>query len=132
MENLAPSTSLLTQQMDIYDHGNIYISFVLRHVCRNRTNLRKYIATVSQIVSLSDEELEWLCNHLGHDVKVHRSFYRLQESSIELSKLLLAASEGSINKIAGKKITDKAVKERIEQLMQITVQGHLHQSQKIL
>lgn len=35
------------------------------------TNLRKYIATVSQLVSLNEEELEWLCNHLGHDKNVH-------------------------------------------------------------
>jgi hypothetical protein len=41
------------------------------------TNLRKYIATVSQIVDMNKSEMGWLANHLGHDIHVHKEFYRL-------------------------------------------------------
>ena len=73
------------------------------------TNLRKYVATVTQIVALEKEELEWVADHLGHNIEVHRDFYRLQESTLEISKvskLLLAIENGCIHEIAGKKLSD--------------------------
>ena len=73
------------------------------------TKLRKYIATVSQIVDLNSAELDWLARHLGHDIAVHRDFYRLQDHNIELSKvsrLLLAVDEGNASKWAGKRLDD--------------------------
>ena len=36
------------------------------------TRLRKYVATVSQIIDLQENELDWLARHLGHDITVHR------------------------------------------------------------
>ena len=36
--------------------------------------LRKYVATVSQIINLKKNELEWLARHRGHDVSVHRQY----------------------------------------------------------
>jgi len=59
--------------------------------------LRKYMATVSQIFELKEGEIEWLARHLTHDIRVHREFYRLHDSSVELakvSKLLLAVESG--------------------------------------
>ena len=73
------------------------------------TNLRKYVATVTQIISLEKEELEWVADHLGHDIEVHREFYRLQESTLEVSKvskLLLAIDNGCVHELAGKKLSD--------------------------
>lgn len=35
------------------------------------TELRKYVATVSQIFDLSKNKLEWLANHMGHNLDVH-------------------------------------------------------------
>ena len=64
------------------------------------TKLQKYIATISQVLSLN-----WLARHLGHDVRVHREFYRIHESTIEIakvSKLLLAVDGGKTSK-GGKK-----------------------------
>lgn len=60
------------------------------------TKLRKYVATVSQIIALEDNELDWLARHLGHDIKVHREYYRLQDSTLELAKVskLLMAVDG--------------------------------------
>ena len=61
------------------------------------TKLRKYIATISQVLVLKETEVDWLAQHLGHDIKVHCEFYRLHESTIEIakvSKLLLAVDSG--------------------------------------
>jgi hypothetical protein len=40
------------------------------------TLVRKYTATVSQLLTLEENQLEWLCNHMGHSIQVHRQFYR--------------------------------------------------------
>ena len=40
------------------------------------TSIRKYTATVSQLLALEEYQLEWLCNHMGHSIQVHRNFYR--------------------------------------------------------
>ena len=61
------------------------------------TKLRKYIATISQVLVLKETEVDWLAQHLGHDIKVHCEFYQLHESTIEIakvSKLLLAVDSG--------------------------------------
>lgn len=73
------------------------------------TKLRKYIATVCQIFNLQENEYDWLARHLGHDVRVHREFYRLQENAVELTKvsrLLLAVDQGEAHKFAGKELKD--------------------------
>lgn len=73
------------------------------------TELRKYCATVSQIIDLDDNGMRWLADHLGHNLDVHREFYRLKESTAELSKvsrLLLSIDEGKIKKFSGKKLSE--------------------------
>ena len=76
---------------------------------RIRSNeLRKYCATVMQIVDLEETQLRWLADHLGHNMDVHREYYRLRESTVELSKvsrLLLAMDEGKSQNFAGKKLS---------------------------
>ncbi|KAL7648423.1 UNVERIFIED_CONTAM: hypothetical protein RMT77_000329 [Armadillidium vulgare] len=71
------------------------------------TCLRKYVATVSQIMYLKENEMEWLASHLGHDIHMHINLYRLQVSTIELtiiSKLLIAIYEGHPHRVAGKNL----------------------------
>ena len=73
------------------------------------TKLRKYIATISQVLSLKDTEVDWLARHLGHDIQVHRDFYCLHESTIEIakvSKLLLTVDQGETKKFAGKSLAE--------------------------
>lgn len=73
------------------------------------TKLRKYVATVSQIFNLTENEYDWLARHLGHDMRVHREFYRLQESTVELTKvsrLLLAVDQGQAHAFKGKSLGD--------------------------
>ena len=63
------------------------------------TKLRQFIATVSQTAALSEVDIDWLARHLGHDVRIHRKFYRLHHSTTELarvSKLLLAVDSGNL------------------------------------
>lgn len=73
------------------------------------TKLRKYIATVCQVFNMSENEYDWLARHLGHDIRVHRDFYRLHESAVELTKvsrLLIAVDKGEVSNFAGKKLED--------------------------
>ena len=73
------------------------------------TKLRKYIATISQFLSLKETEVDWLGRHLGHHIAVHREFYRLHESTIKIvkvSKLLLAVDKGRTSKWAGKSLAE--------------------------
>ena len=56
-----------------------------------------------------NQELEWLANHMGHTLPVHRNYYRLQERTLELakvSKLLLAVDEGRCHNYAGKTLDE--------------------------
>ncbi|KAK0139121.1 hypothetical protein N1851_024278 [Merluccius polli] len=71
------------------------------------TNLRKHIATISRVMNLKDNELDQLANFLGHDIRVHREYYRLPQSTIQLakiSKLLIAMQGGSVKDIQGKSL----------------------------
>ena len=73
------------------------------------TKLRECIATISQVPSLNEKEVDWLARHLGHDIRVHRDFYRLHESTIEIakvSKLLLTVDQGETRKFAGKTLAE--------------------------
>ena len=39
-----------------------------------------------QIVSLSTGEQEWLSNHLGHEIKIDKDYYRNHEAVVEIAK----------------------------------------------
>ena len=76
------------------------------------TKVRKYTATVSQVLDLKGNEIEWLADHMGHDLSVHKKYYRLQDHTLELakiSKLLLAIDKGDVN-LVGKKLDDITLK----------------------
>ena len=51
------------------------------------TSMRKYLATAVQIINLTKNEMEPVANHLGHDLAIHRKYYRLLDSKVELSKI---------------------------------------------
>jgi hypothetical protein len=81
------------------------------------TRLRKYLATTIQIMSLGPEEQEWVARHLGHDLTVHKEFYRLHPSAIELSKiskLLIASEQGSLHKFSGQTIADMSLEDLLK------------------
>jgi hypothetical protein len=73
------------------------------------TRLRKHIATTSQILNLQECELDLLAGFLGHDLRVHRQFYRLPEDTLQLakvSKILLAYDRGDIAAYKGKSMEE--------------------------
>ena len=75
--------------------------------CIQSTKLRKYIATVTQVFSLESGEIDWLARHLGHDIRTHRPYYRLHESTVELakiSKLLIAVDNGDPQQWRGRSL----------------------------
>lgn len=83
------------------------------------TKLRKYIATISQVLSMVEKEVDWLTRHLGHDIRIHRDFYRLHESTIEIakvSKLLLTVDQGKIDKFAGRSLEEIDLNDKCEKV----------------
>lgn len=69
------------------------------------TKLRKHIATVSQAMNLTENELGILADYLGHSIDIHRHFYRLPNEAIHLAKisqLLFALDTNTIHKYKGK------------------------------
>ncbi len=82
------------------------------------TNLRKYLATTCQVLSLGPEEQEWLARHLGHDLQVHKDFFRLPSNVIELSKiskLLIASEKGQLHQYQGKSIAEMSLEVPLEE-----------------
>jgi len=72
------------------------------------THLRKHIAT-SQILNLPEYELDILAGFLGHDLHIHRNFYRLPQDTLQLakvSKVLLAYDKGNISDYKGKSLDE--------------------------
>lgn len=58
---------------------------------------------------MSDSDVGELARHMGHELAVHRKFYRLQEDVIELakiSKLLLLIDGGKVNEFKNKNLDD--------------------------
>jgi hypothetical protein len=73
------------------------------------TRLRKQIATQLQILSLKENEQDVIANFLGHDIRIHRQYYRLPEGTLQLakvSKILLALESGALQKFGGKSLDD--------------------------
>ena len=90
------------------------------------TKLRKYNATVSQIFDLNSGELEWLSNHMGHDLNIHKDFYRLHDSTIEIAKvsrLLMAIDSGKAARFAGKQLTEISLEEFGSGDMEVETEG---------
>lgn len=53
--------------------------------------------------------MDQLANFLGHDIRIHREFYRLPESTVELakvSKILLAMEKCRLTEMQGKGLND--------------------------
>ncbi|KAJ8048645.1 hypothetical protein HOLleu_01042 [Holothuria leucospilota] len=73
------------------------------------TKLRKQIATVSQIFCLRDNELDILAGFLGHDIRVHRDYYRLPEDALQTAKvarLLMLMEKGLVADFKDKTLSE--------------------------
>ncbi|XP_057211659.1 uncharacterized protein LOC130567503 isoform X1 [Triplophysa rosa] len=80
------------------------------------TQLRKHVATLSQILNLKNNELDQVADFLGHDIRVHRDYYRLPEATTQLakiSKLLIAMEKGCLPDLQGKSLDDIEIEDEI-------------------
>ncbi|XP_065643496.1 uncharacterized protein LOC136075114 [Hydra vulgaris] len=73
-----------------------------KFITPNRT--RKYLSTTLQLLDINNSELLWLTNHMGHTKDVHQNWYRREDSTIELTKVLLAMDNGDAKCIQNKNI----------------------------
>ncbi|XP_038057200.1 uncharacterized protein LOC119728858 [Patiria miniata] len=81
------------------------------------TRLRKHIGTVAQVMNLRDHEQDILANFMGHDIRVHREFYRLPEQTLQVakvSKVLLQMEKGNLSSLAGSSLDEIRVEEEEE------------------
>ena len=73
------------------------------------TQLRKHVATISQILNLKENELDILAQFMGHDVRVHREYYRLPYDVLQtakVSKLLVAMESGQLSIATGQSLDE--------------------------
>ncbi|GFS04920.1 histone-lysine N-methyltransferase SETD7 [Elysia marginata] len=53
--------------------------------------------------------MEWLANHMGHELNIHRDFYRLHEFTVEIAKvsrMLMAIDAGQARRYTGKSLNE--------------------------
>ena len=65
------------------------------------------MAKVLQLLNMTNAELDWMTEHLGHTQDVHRQWYRREASTIEFTKVakLLTAKDNNVT-FKNKKMTD--------------------------
>ncbi|XP_078026445.1 uncharacterized protein LOC144464173 [Epinephelus lanceolatus] len=76
------------------------------------TKLRKHMATMSQLLNLKDNEMDNLADFLGHDIRVHRQYYRLPEGTLQLakvSKMLMALERGRMAEFKGQTLDEISI-----------------------
>ncbi|XP_039538947.1 uncharacterized protein LOC120486844 isoform X6 [Pimephales promelas] len=81
------------------------------------TQLRKHVATLSQVLNLKNHELDQVADFLGHDIRVHREYYRLPEATTQLakiSKLLLAMEKGTLASLQGKTLEQIEIEDNLD------------------
>ena len=71
------------------------------------TRTRKLLATILHLMDMTDAELTWVTNHMGHTKDVHFSWYRKEDATIELTKIakILTAVDGG-ESLKNKKVDD--------------------------
>lgn len=76
------------------------------------TKLRKHLATLTQVLNMSENDIEQLSTFMGHTVGVHRGSYRLPDDvfqTAKISKLLLLMEKGTASEYKGKSLDEITV-----------------------
>ena len=71
------------------------------------TRTRKMVSTLMQLLDLTDGELTWITNHMGHTKDVQLAWYRKHDSTLELTKVaraLMCVDQGNRHDLQNKKI----------------------------
>lgn len=64
---------------------------------------------------MKSHEIDVLAQFMGHDIRIHRTHYRLPERTLEaakISKLLFAADRGALAEFDGMSLDDMEVTEK--------------------
>jgi hypothetical protein len=71
------------------------------------TNLRKQLATLSQVLHITESDQDILAKFMGHDIQVHRQYYRQGTLEIaKVSKVLHALNTGNITYVTDKDLNE--------------------------
>ena len=73
------------------------------------SDFRKHLATMSQVLNLKRHELDQVAQFMGHDIRVHRQFYRLPNDVIQTARVvrvLMAMENGTIGEFRGKSLEE--------------------------
>ena len=71
------------------------------------TRTRKHIACMMQLLDITEAELSWITDHMGHTKDIHKSWYRKEDSTLELTKVARALT--AID--SGKELKNKKIGE---------------------
>ena len=66
--------------------------------------MRKYLATAIQVMALPKYQLNWVAEHLGHNLEIHKKYYRQSIDTVEtakLTKLMFLADHGKMDDVRG-------------------------------
>ena len=68
---------------------------------------------MTQLLNLEEFELEGLARFLGHDLAIHREYYRLPDNACQLAKAtkIMMAVDRGVSEFAGKKLKDIELKD---------------------
>ncbi|XP_036449709.1 uncharacterized protein LOC118823944 isoform X2 [Colossoma macropomum] len=80
------------------------------------TSFSRHIATLTQVLSLKNQELEKLAKFIGHDISVRKAYYRQPEATARLAKLcklILAIEKGSAAELLRESLDDIALPDEI-------------------
>jgi len=81
--------------------------------------LRKHVATLSQVLNKKRNELDMLAQFMGHDINVHRQFYRTPSETMQtahISKIFMLMESGSIVSQQEKSLPDISVDQTCHRL----------------
>lgn len=104
------SSASISGSKAIYRH--VRLAGVRNPATITSTKLRKHLATMSQVISLSRQDLEQLADFMGHTADIHKTYYRLPSDVYQMakvSKLLLLNEKGEASKYRGKNLDDIAL-----------------------
>ncbi|KAL7872896.1 hypothetical protein AOLI_G00119670 [Acnodon oligacanthus] len=80
------------------------------------TSFSRHIATLTQVLSLKNQELEKLAKFIGHDISVRKEYYRQPEATARLTKLcklILAIEKGTAAQLLRESLDDIALPDEI-------------------
>ncbi|XP_044590316.1 uncharacterized protein LOC123268918 [Cotesia glomerata] len=86
------------------------------HISSNK--LRKQIATVMQLISLTKDETKHFAEFMGHNEKTHNQFYELPQDiyqTAKVSKLLILMDQGGGEQYKGKSLSEIEINPETEE-----------------